>query len=152
SRGRIPGKGERPQRWRRWPGGMRASTASAGASSWDPRRTCAGPPDKAGTATYNWYAMLKDFKAFVMRGNVLDLAVAVVIGAAFGKIVTSLTDDLIMPIVGKVTGGLDFASHFVILGTVPADFKGSITSYADLKTAGVSVLGYGQFITTIVNF
>jgi len=96
--------------------------------------------------------MLKDFKAFIMRGNVLDLAVAVVIGAAFGKIVTSLTDDLIMPIVGKVTGGLDFASHFVILGTVPADFKGSITSYSDLKTAGVSVLGYGQFITTIVNF
>jgi len=96
--------------------------------------------------------MLKDFKAFIMRGNVLDLAVAVVIGAAFGKIVTSLTDDIIMPIVGKVTGGLDFSSHFVILGTVPADYKGAITSYADLKKAGVSVLGYGEFVTAIVNF
>ena len=96
--------------------------------------------------------MLKEFRAFIARGNVLDLAVAVIIGAAFGKIITSLTDDIIMPIVGKVTGGLDFSSHFVRLGDIPADFKGSVTSYADLKKAGVPLLGYGEFVTQIVDF
>lgn len=96
--------------------------------------------------------MFKEFKTFISRGNVLDLAVAVIIGAAFGKIVTSLTDDVIMPLIGKATGNLDFSSHFVLLGEVPADYKGSLTSYADLKKAGVSMIGYGEFITTIVNF
>jgi large conductance mechanosensitive channel len=96
--------------------------------------------------------MLEEFKAFVARGNVLDLAVAVIIGATFGKIVSSLTDDVIMPIIGKLTGNLDFSSHFVLLGTVPADYKGSLTSYADLKKAGVTMIGYGQFATQIVNF
>ncbi|NIJ07549.1 large conductance mechanosensitive channel [Sphingomonas vulcanisoli] len=96
--------------------------------------------------------MLKDFRAFIARGNVLDLAVAVIIGAAFGKIVTSLTDDIIMPIIGKVTGGLDFSSHFVRLGPIPADFKGSLTSYADLKKAGVPLIGYGQFVTQLMDF
>lgn len=96
--------------------------------------------------------MLNDFKAFINKGNVVDLAVAVIIGAAFGKIVTSLTDDLIMPVIGYLTGGLDFSSHFIRLGAIPADFKGSITSYADLKTAGVPLLGFGQFITVAVNF
>jgi large conductance mechanosensitive channel len=96
--------------------------------------------------------MLKEFRAFVARGNVLDLAVAVIIGAAFGKIVSSLTDDIIMPVIGKLSGGLDFSSHFLRLGPVPADYKGSLTSYADLKKAGVPLVGYGQFLTQVVDF
>lgn len=95
--------------------------------------------------------MINEFKAFIARGNVLDLAVAVIIGAAFGKIVTSLTDDIIMPIVGKLLGGLDFSSYFVVLGDVPANLAGS-TDYAALKKAGVPLLGYGSFITVAVNF
>ena len=63
--------------------------------------------------------MFKEFKAFIARGNVLDLAVAVIIGAAFGKIVTSLTEDVIMPVVGRIFGGLDFSSYFLVLGDVP---------------------------------
>jgi len=96
--------------------------------------------------------MLKEFRAFIARGNVLDLAVAVIIGAAFGKIITSLTDDVIMPVIGKLFGGLDFSSYFVRLGEVPADFKGSLTSYADLKKAGVPLIGYGEFLTQVVDF
>jgi len=96
--------------------------------------------------------MFNDFKAFINKGNVVDLAVAVIIGAAFGKIVSSLTDDLIMPVIGYLTGGLDFSSHFIRLGAIPADFKGSVTSYTDLKSAGVPLLGFGQFITVAVNF
>ena len=96
--------------------------------------------------------MLNEFKAFINKGNVVDLAVAVIIGAAFGRIITSLTDDLIMPVIGYLTGGLDFSSHFLRLGAIPADFKGSVTSYTDLKTAGVPLLGFGQFITVAVNF
>jgi len=96
--------------------------------------------------------MFKEFSAFIARGNVMDLAVAVIIGAAFGKIVTSLTDDIIMPLIGKATGGLDFSSHFYRLGPIPSDYKGSLTSYADLKKAGVSLVGYGQFVTQIVDF
>jgi len=97
--------------------------------------------------------MLKEFKAFVMRGNVLDLAVAVIIGAAFGKIVTSLTDDILMPLIGKIFGGLDFSGYFLILShdKVPAALVGS-TDYAALKKAGVPLLGYGEFITQAVNF
>jgi large conductance mechanosensitive channel len=95
--------------------------------------------------------MLKEFKTFVMRGNVLDLAVAVIIGAAFGKIVTSLTDDVLMPIIGRIFGGLDFSSYFVTLGPVPAALAGS-TDYAALKKAGVPLFGYGAFITAAVNF
>jgi len=96
--------------------------------------------------------MYHEFKAFIARGNVLDLAVAVIIGAAFGKIVTSLTEDLIMPLIGAIFGGLDFSNHFVRLGPVPADFKGDPTSYAALKEAGVAMLGYGQFVSAIINF
>ena len=96
--------------------------------------------------------MLKEFKAFINRGNVMDLAVAVIIGAAFGKIVTSLTDDIIMPMIGKIFGGLDFSGYFLRLGPIPADYAGSAASYADLKKAGVSLLGYGAFATQIVNF
>lgn len=95
--------------------------------------------------------MLKEFKTFIMRGNVLDLAVAVIIGAAFGKIVTSLTEDILMPVIGKIFGGLDFSSYFLVLGEVPVNLRGS-TDYAALKKAGVPLLGYGEFVTQAVNF
>lgn len=95
--------------------------------------------------------MLKEFKTFIMRGNVLDLAVAVIIGAAFGKIVTSLTEDILMPVIGKIFGGLDFSSYFLVLGDVPPALRGS-TDYAALKKAGVPLLGYGEFVTQAVNF
>jgi len=96
--------------------------------------------------------MFSEFKTFIARGNVMDLAVAVIIGAAFGKIVGSLTDDIIMPIVGALFGGLDFSGYFVRLGPIPDGFKGSLTSYADLKAAGVPLFGWGQFLTVTVNF
>jgi large conductance mechanosensitive channel len=96
--------------------------------------------------------MLQDFRAFIAKGNVLDLAVAVIIGAAFAKIVTSLTDDIIMPIVGKIFGGLDFSSHFLLMGPIPADYHGSLKDYAALKKAGAPVLGWGEFATQVVSF
>ena len=96
--------------------------------------------------------MLKEFKTFIMRGNVLDLAIAVIIGAAFGKIVTSLTDDVLMPVIGKIFGGLDFSSYFWQMGPVPANYAGSLTDYAALKKAGVPLLGYGTFATQVVDF
>jgi len=96
--------------------------------------------------------MLGEFKAFIARGNVLDLAVGVIIGAAFGKIVSSLTDDVLMPAIGVVTGGLDFSNRFAIIGPVPAGYAGSLTDYAALKKAGVAMIGYGSFITAIINF
>ena len=95
--------------------------------------------------------MLTDFKAFVSRGNVLDLAVAVIIGAAFATIVSSLTDDIIMPVVGAIFGGLDFSNYFIRLGPIPEGYAGPM-SYAALKAAGVPMLGWGQFLTTLVNF
>lgn len=96
--------------------------------------------------------MLAEFRNFIARGNVLDLAVAVIIGAAFATITKSLTDDIIMPVVGYLFGGFDFTNYFIILGQIPADFKGSADSYADLTTAGVAVLGWGQFLTVAINF
>jgi large conductance mechanosensitive channel len=96
--------------------------------------------------------MLKEFREFIARGNVLDLAVAVIIGAAFARITTSLTDDIIMPVVGAIFGGLDFSSHFVLLGSVPAGYKGSLHDYAALKAAGAPVLGWGEFVTVLIDF
>ncbi len=96
--------------------------------------------------------MLGEFRDFVARGNVLDLAVAVIIGAAFATITTSLTEDVIMPVVGAIFGGLDFSSYFVLLGPVPAGYDGSMTDYAALKAAGAPVLGWGQFVTVLINF
>ena len=92
-----------------------------------------------------------EFKAFALKGNVMDLAVGVIIGAAFGKIVDSLVKDLIMPVVGRVIGGLDFSNFFVLLANPPADYKGAMT-YADLSKAGVPLLAYGNFLTVAVNF
>lgn len=96
--------------------------------------------------------MLKEFRDFIARGNVLDLAVAVIIGAAFATITASLTGDIIMPLVGAIFGGLDFANHFVVLGPIPDGFMGNPDSYADLKAAGVALLGWGQFVTVVINF
>jgi large conductance mechanosensitive channel len=96
--------------------------------------------------------MFSEFRDFIARGNVLDLAVAVIIGAAFATITTSLTEDVIMPVVGALFGGLDFSSYFVLLGPVPADYQGAPTDYAALKAAGAPVLGWGQFVTVLINF
>jgi large conductance mechanosensitive channel len=95
--------------------------------------------------------MWRDFKAFIAKGNVMDLAVGVIIGAAFGAIVTSLTGDVIMPLIGWIFGGFDFSSHFIVL-KLPVDYHGSMTDYAALKKAGASLIGYGAFLTAIVNF
>ena len=97
-------------------------------------------------------ALISEFKAFISRGNVLDLAVGVIIGAAFGKIVTSLTEDLIMPVVGLITGGINFSNKFLVLGAIPATYKGSLEDYAALKAAGVALFGYGAFLTNVINF
>ena len=94
-------------------------------------------------------AMLQEFKEFAVKGSVMDLAVGVIIGAAFGKIVDSVVGDLIMPVVGAVFGKLDFSSLFVVLGQVPA---GTAPTLDGLKKAGVPVLAYGNFITVAVNF
>ena len=94
--------------------------------------------------------MWSDFRAFTAGGNVLDLAVGVMIGGAFATIVKSLTDDLIMPVVGAIFGGVDFSSKYMLLGAVPNGV--SLTDYAALKAAGVPMLGYGAFITAIINF
>ena len=96
--------------------------------------------------------MLNEFKDFIAKGNVIDLAVAVIIAGAFATITSSLTDDIIMPIVGAIFGGVDFSSFFVIMGPVPDTYSGSMSNYAQLKDAGVALLGYGQFITVIINF
>jgi len=94
-------------------------------------------------------SMLKEFREFAVKGNVIDLAVGVIIGGAFGKIVDSLVADIIMPLVGLVFGKLDFSNLYVVLGAVPA---GVANNLADLKKAGVPVLAYGNFITIAVNF
>lgn len=93
--------------------------------------------------------MVSEFKEFAVKGNVIDLAVGVIIGAAFGKIVDSVVGDLILPLVGAVIGKLDFSNLFVVLGTVPA---GTATTLDALKKAGVPVFAYGNFITVAVNF
>jgi large conductance mechanosensitive channel len=95
---------------------------------------------------------MSGFRDFIAKGNVLDLAVAVIIGAAFATIVTSLTDDIIMPVIGWLFGGLDFSSYFVRLGAVPARYAGDPNNYAALKEAGVPMIGYGQFATALVAF
>ena len=94
-------------------------------------------------------SIASEFKEFALKGNVMDLAVGVIIGGAFGKIVDSVVGDLIMPIVGAVVGNLDFSNMFIVLGQVPA---GTAMVLADLKKAGVPVLAYGNFITVAVNF
>ena len=94
--------------------------------------------------------MLSEFKEFIARGNVMDLAVGVIIGGAFATITKSLTEDVIMPVVGAIFGGVDFSNMFIRLGPVPDGV--AATDYAALKAAGVAMFGYGAFITAVINF
>ena len=95
--------------------------------------------------------MMQEFRDFAVKGNVVDLAVGVIIGAAFGKIVDSLVKDIIMPLIGSVFGNVDFSNMFTVLGKIPEGYKGAMT-YADLTKAGVNVFAYGNFITILINF
>ena len=94
-------------------------------------------------------SVLKEFREFAVKGNVIDLAVGVIIGAAFGKIVDSLVADIIMPVVGSVIGRIDFSSLYIVLGAIPAGVGNNLL---ELKKAGVPVLAYGNFLTIAVNF
>ncbi len=93
--------------------------------------------------------MMQEFREFAIKGNVMDLAVGVIIGGAFGKIVDSVVSDLIMPLVGLVFGKLDFSNLFVVLGTIPDGIPRTLDA---LKKAGIPVFAYGNFITVAVNF
>jgi len=93
----------------------------------------------------------KEFREFALKGSVVDLAVGVIIGAAFGKIVDSLVKDIIMPVVSRVVGGIDFTNWFIVLGPVPPGYNGPMT-YDALTKAGVPLLAYGNFITIAINF
>ncbi|RDK09037.1 large conductance mechanosensitive channel protein MscL [Cupriavidus lacunae] len=93
--------------------------------------------------------MISEFRTFAMRGNVVDLAVGVIIGAAFGKIVDSVVNDLIMPVIGRIVGKLDFSNMFILLADPP---PGTPSTLDALKKAGVPVFAYGNFLTIVVNF
>ena len=93
-------------------------------------------------------SMLQEFREFAVKGNAMDLAVGVIIGGAFGKIVESVVGDLIMPLVSRVTGRLDFSNLYVLLGDNPKN----LTALADIKAAGIPVFAYGNFLTIAVNF
>ena len=95
--------------------------------------------------------MLSEFRAFIARGNVLELAVAVIIGAAFATIVASLTEDIIMPLIGAVLGSVDFGGLYCTLDNVKC-LVGTAEEYARLKAEGVPVLAWGRFVTTLINF
>jgi large conductance mechanosensitive channel len=94
-------------------------------------------------------AVLQEFKQFALKGNVVDLAIGVIIGGAFGKIVESLVGDVIMPLLSAVLGRVDFSNLFIVLGSVPAGVGSSLEA---LRKAGVPVLAYGSFLTVLVNF
>ena len=94
-------------------------------------------------------SLLEDFKAFAVKGDVVDLAVAVIIGGAFGKIVTSLVGDIIMPITGALIGKIDFSNFFLALGEVPANTPHTLDA---MRKAGIPILAYGDFITVAINF
>ncbi len=94
-------------------------------------------------------SFMTEFKEFAVKGNAMDLAVGVIIGAAFGKIVDSIVNDLIMPIVGAIFGGLDFSNLFITLADVP---EGTVMTLAELKKAGIPTFAYGNFITILLNF
>ncbi|HXT05224.1 MAG TPA: large conductance mechanosensitive channel protein MscL [Casimicrobiaceae bacterium] len=92
-----------------------------------------------------------EFKQFAVKGNVMDLAVGFIVGAAFAKIVDSLVKDIIMPVVGRIFGGLDFTNYFIMLKAPPAGYSGPMT-YDALTKAGVPLFAYGSFITAVINF
>ena len=93
--------------------------------------------------------MWKEFKEFAVKGNVVDLAVGVIIGAAFGKIVDSLVNDLVMPLIGRAVGGLDFSSYFIALRDIPPNIPHTLDA---VKKAGIPVFAYGNFLTIALNF
>jgi large conductance mechanosensitive channel len=95
--------------------------------------------------------VIAEFREFAVKGNVVDLAVGVIIGGAFGKIVDSVVKDLIMPVVGKAVGGLDFSNYFIMLSDPPAGYAGPLT-YEALSKAGVPLFAYGSFLTILLNF
>lgn len=94
-------------------------------------------------------SFMSEFKEFAVKGNAMDLAVGVIIGAAFGKIVESIVNDLIMPLIGAVSGGFDFSNLFIALDTVP---EGVAMTLAEVKAAGIPVFAYGNFLTILLNF
>jgi len=96
-------------------------------------------------------SFMSEFREFAVKGSVVDLAVGVIIGAAFGKIVDSLVKDLIMPVVGRIVGGLDFSNWYLMLGAPPAGYSGPMT-YEALTKAGVPLFAYGNFLTVTINF
>ena len=96
-------------------------------------------------------SFMTEFREFAIKGSVVDLAVGVIVGAAFGKIVDSLVKDIIMPIVGRLVGGLDFSNWFIMLGSPPSNYNGPMT-YEALTKAGVPLFAYGNFITVAINF
>ena len=96
---------------------------------------------------------IKEFKEFASKGNVMDMAVGVIIGGAFGKIVTSLVGDIIMPLVSLATGGVDFTNKFIVMGAIPEDVPANLHhNYAALKEAGVSMFAWGAFVQNIIDF
>ena len=95
--------------------------------------------------------LVSEFREFAAKGNVVDLAVGVIIGAAFAKIVDSLVKDMIMPVVGRIFGGFDFSNYFLVLAPPPPGYSGPMT-YDALTKAGVPLLAYGNFITVVINF
>lgn len=96
-------------------------------------------------------AFMKEFREFAIKGNVVDLAVGVIIGAAFGRLVDSLVKDLIMPVISRIFGGLDFSNWFFMLGSPPPGYNGPMT-YDALTKAGVPLFAYGNFLTVAINF
>jgi len=96
-------------------------------------------------------AFMKEFREFAIKGSVVDLAIGVIIGAAFGRLVDSLVKDLIMPVVGRIFGGLDFSNWFFVLGSPPPGYSGPMT-YDALTKAGVPLFAYGNFVTVTINF
>ena len=96
-------------------------------------------------------SMMGEFREFAVKGNVIDLAVGVIIGAAFGKIVDSLVKDMIMPVVSRIFGGLDFSNWFIPLASPPPGYSGPMT-YEALTKSGVPLFAYGNFLTVVLNF
>jgi len=96
-------------------------------------------------------SIMSEFRDFAVKGSVVDLAVGIIIGAAFGKIVDSLVKDLIMPVISRIFGGLDFSNWFIMLGPAPPGYSGP-TTYEALTKAGVPLFAYGNFITVALNF
>ena len=96
-------------------------------------------------------AFMKEFREFAIKGNMIDLAVGVIIGAAFGRLVDSLVKDLIMPVISRMVGGLDFSNWFFVLGSPPPGYNGPMT-YEALTKAGVPLFAYGNFLTVAINF